>query len=254
MEVGKVTVERVAVDPIGSGNGILVADGAVKDSTIEMPAGNMSIGIVTLGPSTSEIDDVTVDGGGQGILAGPTNIHRAKLIGSSIPLLVQGAPVYIDDSLLVGQNGMIAENDGTGRGGSITALNDTIVAGSNPQAGVTSESTQSNGSADIEIDNSIVQGFAISFATSNSSGGSAALEADSDNFDGTTQGTNITVAGQMPGVPGFVHPGAGDYHLPWNSSLIDAGNTAFVSGIASATDLDGNPRDVPSFTGSSAPL
>jgi hypothetical protein len=254
MEVSKVTVERVAVDPIGSGNGIVVADGAVKDSTIEMPTGSLSIGIVTLGPSTSEIDDVTVDGGGQGILAGPTNIHRAKLIGSSFPLLVQGAAVYIDDSLLVGQNGMIAANDGTGREGSITALNDTIVAGSNPQAGVTSESTQSNGSADIEIDNSIVQGFAISFATSNSSGGSATLEADTDNFDGTTQGTNITVAGQIPGVPGFVNPGAGDYRLPWNSSLIDAGNTAFVSGIASTTDLEGDPRDVPSLTGSSSPL
>ena len=254
LAVGRVTVEHVAVDQIGPGNGILVAAGSVKDSTIEMPAGSMAIGILTLGPSTSEIDDVTVDGGGEGILAGPTNIHRAKLIGSSVPLLVQGAPVYIDDSLLVGQKGVIAENDGAGNEGSITALNDTIVAGSNPEAGVMSESTQSNGSADIEIDDSIVQGFPISFATSNSSGGSATLEAFTDNFDGTTQGTNITVGGHVPGVPGFVNPGAGDYRLAWNSALIDAGDTGFVSGIASPTDLDGNPRDVPSFTGSSSPL
>jgi PKD repeat protein len=250
-----VTIEHVEVDPIGAGNGILVGGATVKDSTIQIPAGSMGVGIASLGPATSEIDDVTVDGGGEGIVGSPTNIRRARLIGSSIPLLVQGGAVYIDDSLLVGQSGIRAQNDGAGHEGSITALNDTIVAeGSSPHAGVTSESTQSPAQADVQISDSIVQGFPTSFETSAVPGGSASLEAFNDNFDGTTQGTSISVAGRISGGPGFVNPGAGDYRLAWNSALIDAGDTGFVSSIASATDLDGNPREVRSSTASSSPL
>lgn len=250
----RVTVEHVAVDPIGSGNGILFGNGTVKDSTIDLPARSMAAGIVELGPSTSEIDDVTVDGGGAGILGGPANIHRARLIGSSIPLIAQGAPVYIDDSLLVGENGIRAQNDGAGNQGSITALNDTIVAaGSSPQVGVKSWSSQSPAQADVQISNSIVRGFPTSFETTAVPGGSATLEAFNDNFDGTTQGTSISVAGQVPGAPGFINPSADDYRLAWNSPLIDAGDTGFVSNLASATDLDGNPREVPAIR-SSSPL
>jgi hypothetical protein len=39
--------------------------------------------------------------------------------------------------------------------------------------------------------------------------------------------------------PGFVNPGAGDYHLASNSPCINSGNNAFVS---AADDLDGNLR------------
>lgn len=46
-------------------------------------------------------------------------------------------------------------------------------------------------------------------------------------------------AGNFDRDPGFVNPGAGDYHLQPNSPCINAGNNAYV---ATTNDFDGNPR------------
>jgi PKD domain len=248
------SVDHVAVDPSGPGSstedGVLLADSTVKDSTVTFQAGDSGAGLLISGSggiTSNEIDDVTVDGGNYGVdaTAGGT-IHRAKLIGNTIPLEVDSAPVYIDDSLLVG-GGLRAEDDQNTEG-SIQAVSDTIVTGSSSGTGVMSASNSSSGT-DITIYNSIIHGFPTSFETA---GTNATIEAANDNYDGTT-GAGISVRRTVTGDPAFVDAGAGDYHLAWNSPLIDAGNTSLENG-ASTTDLDGNPREVPPFTGSTSPL
>jgi PKD repeat protein len=250
IEVDFATLERVAVDPIGAAEGIQMNDAAVKDTTVTLP-GTSGTGILTSGGDaidSNEIDDVTVEGGSIGIRASAgTTIHRAKLIGSSLPLFALAAAAYIDDSLLVGEDGMSAE-ELSNEEGSINALNDTIVAGSNPVVGVESDSSGSGG-ADIQIINSIVHGFPTAFQTS---GSSATLEASFDNTDGAASGSNVSVSDAVAGDPDFVNPGAGDYHLAWNSPLIDASSLSTL-GPSSTTDLDGNPRVV-SYTHASTPV
>jgi PKD domain-containing protein len=249
------SVDHVAVDPNGPGsngeNGIELSASTVKDSTVTLPAGsNGSSLLVTGGDSSSnEIDDVTVNGGGAGLSAtSGATIHRARLIGNRTALVVDSAPIYIDDSLLVG--GIEADNDHDAEG-SILAVNDTIVAGDGSNVGAASVSFLSSGS-DITLYDSIVHGFRTSFETA---GADATIEAANDNYDGTKAeaGSTISLSGRVVGDPAFVDPGAGDYHLAWNSPLIDAGNTGLVSAVSSSTDLDGDPRDVAAIR-SSSPL
>lgn len=246
------SVDHVAVDPSRdaptSEVGVLLRASTVKDSTVTLPAGNRGFGLEIDGGSLSsnEIDDVTVHGGkfGVGSYAGAI-IHRARLIGNTTSLAVDSAPIYIDDSLLVG-GGIQAGNDPDGTEGSVQAVNDTIVSDGTSSVGLASLSASSSGS-DITIYNSIVRGFPISFEAF---GTNAALEAANDNYDGTTSltaarsGATLNVSGTVTGDPAFVNPEGGDYHLAWNSPLIDAGDTGLVGDIASPTDLDGNPRDV----------
>ena len=251
-------VEHVAVEPSGpdtSREDGIVLGGAtmVKDSTVTLPAGSSGSGLVVAGGdfSSNEIDDVTVDGGNYGVIAfSGAVIHGARLIGSAISLVAQSAPVYIDDSLLVGGGVQALDNDGNE--GSVQAVNDTIVSDGRAPAGVSASPTSAAG-ANVTIYNSIVHGFPTSFETG---GPNSTIEAANDAYDSTTLqlGSTITVTGRVMGDPAFVDPGAGDYRLAWNSPLIDAGDTGLLSATSSTTDLGGNPREVRSSAGSSSPL
>jgi PKD repeat protein len=251
------SIDHVAVDPSGPGshgeNGIKLMDSTVKDSTVTLPAGNDGDGLLIYGGSFSsnEIDDVSVDGGATGITADSgAVVHRARLTGNiTASVLVDSAPIYIDDSLLVGTVEVLNSHDAEA---SVQAVNDTIAAGDSSTIGLVSIGGASTVS-DITIYNSIVHGFSTSFETA---GATARITAANDNYDGTTLQVDgvITVAGRVVGDPAFVDPGAGDYRLAWNSPLVEAGDTGLVSAASSATDLDGNPREVPSFTASSSPL
>lgn len=251
------SVDHVAVDPSGPGSrsedGILLSVATVKDSTVTFPAISIGAGLVIDGGSFSsnEIDDVTVDGGDYGVYARfGGEIHRARLIGNATSLEADGAPVYIDDSLLVG--GGVQAVDRSDGEGSLFAVNDTIVAGGSSMIGLESVSVFSR--SDITIYNSIVHGFPTSFETFG--GTTATLAAANDNYDGTIvqSGSTVNVSDTVTGDPAFVDPGAGDYHLAWSSPLIDAGDPGLVSATSSATDLGGNAREVRSSTGSSSPL
>jgi hypothetical protein len=246
---------QVAIEPGAGGSptwGVGLNNATLKDATISLPASSEA-GVVTGAGAAAqnEIDDVKVTGPTYGIYAvGSTTIHRVNVIDSQTSLYVRSAPVYIDDSLLAGGATGIEADDLGGLGeGSVNALNDTIVATRSLQPGVLSHSVTTSGS-DIQIANSIVRGFGVSFEAA---GTAASVEADHDNFDGLALYGGTHVSNQVGGTPDFVDPAAGDYHLAWNSPLIDAGSDAFVSSQASTSDLDRSAREVP-FTHPATPL
>jgi len=222
----------------------------LRNATISMPQ-NGIVGVETAGGTgitSNEIDDVTVEGGEEGIEADAgTTIHRAKLI-TPTPLFVDDFPAYIDDSLLVGAQGIRVQDDPNE--GSVNALNDTIVASGNTGDGVRADS-DGHGGAEVDLTNSIVRGYSTSFAAN---GAQATIVRSSDNYDGTSSGSGLITGGApVLGNPAFVNPGAGDYRLAWDSPLIDASNVSTLGAGSSTTDLDRNPRVV-SYTHASTPV
>lgn len=126
---------------------------------------------------------------------------------------------------------------------SIRALNDTLVAAAGAQTGITSNASSSGGS-DVQILNSIVYGFPYSFETSAASGGVAEINARFDNYDGLSSGSDIFRTPDIGSDPGFVDALGGDYHLAFNSPLIDASSTTNLGSDSPSSDLDSNPRVV----------
>ena len=245
------TANDVAVAPGGSlFIGIRLVNATLRNATISMPQ-NGIVGVETAGGTgitSNEIDDVTVEGGEEGIEADAgTTIHRAKLI-TPTPLFVDDFPAYIDDSLLVGAQGIRVQDDPNE--GSVNALNDTIVASGNTGDGVRADS-DGHGGAEVDLTNSIVRGYSTSFAAN---GAQATIVRSSDNYDGTSSGSGLITGGApVLGNPAFVNPGAGDYRLAWDSPLIDASNVSTLGAGSSTTDLDRNPRVV-SYTHASTPV
>src|SRR6185437_14368359 len=119
--------------------------------------------------------------------------------------------------------------------------NDTLIGSAG--VGVQASSTSTDG-AEIQILNSIVSGFPVSFSTQSQRGGPAAIVAGTDDYDGTIQGSGTASSAGMSAAPGFVNPAGGDYHLAADSPLVDASATTDVGSISSGTDLDGHPRVV----------
>ncbi len=234
-----ITANQPGADDVG------LTGSTLRSSTVFGGSGD---DIYTTGGTSSdpnEVDDVTAEQGGSGVSAnGPTTIHRAKLLVSGNALNVQSAAVYIDDSLLEGTDGIVVQDDPSE--GSVNALNDTLIGAGIPNQGVWALS-HNMGGADVQIFNSIVRGFGTPFLAS---GIGSSIEADHDNFSGSS---SVTVTHAVPGDPEFVNPGAGDFHLESRSPLIDASNVTDLGSISSTIDLDQNPRIV-SVTNGSTPV
>jgi PKD domain len=234
---------EVTANPPGA-DGVWLVGSTLTNSTVLQPGGSGN-DIFTTGGTNSdpnEVDDVTAQEGGGGVEAdGPTTIHRARLIVTGNALNVQSAPVYIDDSLLEGTDGIVASDDPSGA--SVNALNDTLIGRGIPNQGVWANSNNMGG-VDIQIINSIVRFFDTPFLQTGTGG---LIVADHVNYSGTS---TITVSNPVAGDPTFVNLGAGDFHLAANSPLIDASSMQNVGSISSTIDLDGNARVVPVMSAS----
>lgn len=213
----------------------------IGDSTLSSSSVNGTSDAQTgVSATRAELDDDTIKSGEYGIRAiGFTTIHRTRVDAQWGVSDVTGA-VYIDDSLITAGLVGLSAQDGLGEG-SINALNDTLIGSAG--IGVQASSTGTDG-AEIQILNSIVSGFPISFSTQSQRGGPAAIVAGTDDYDGTIQGSGTASSDGMSATPGFVNPAGGDYHLKADSPLVDASATTDVGSISSATDLDGHPRVV----------
>ena len=250
LEMNGGAADDIAVEMSGSlAGGVDLANARLESATIALPQTGTA-GVVTSSGSnidSNQIDDVTVQGGSEGVEADAgTTIRRAKLLDTATPLFVSSVPAYIEDSLLIGSTGIHVQDDPTE--GSVNALNDTIVAAGSPTDGVETFS-DGNGDTDAQIINTIVRGFQTSFLTS---GANATIEGLDDNYDGPTSGSGVNLGATVPGNPDFVNPGAGDYRLAWNSPLIDSSSTTTL-GSSSTIDLDGQSRVV-SYTHASTPV
>lgn len=241
----------------------VVDDGPVQATGVELQAatlasstvtatGNASDGVEVISPvdgigaaTTSELDDDTVDAANNGVKTfAAVTVHRTRL-SAAYGVSSDSGAAYVDDSLIRATGaGLVSADDavvgpGSPAEGSINALNDTLVAASGAPVGVIAQGDGSQGS-DIQILNSIIHGFTHAFVTTAQSGDQATIETGTDNYDGDTIG--VTAAASIGGDPGFVNAAAGDYHLRWNSPLIDRSTTTNVGSLSSTTDLDGNPR------------
>ena len=147
---------------------------------------------------------------------------------------------------------------------------DTFVAGSTSggaaagwAVAVNAQGSSGIEHATAEIDSSVGVGFPAAGGSNGgnvtcykggSGAGAVSIGYSSFNFTGMTgPGGSITPAcptptltsnedqgGSSPVLPTFVNAGTGDYHLPFNSPLVDAGDPSLTGG----TDLAGNPRVV----------
>ena len=213
----------------------------IGDSTLSSSSVNGTSDATTgVSATRAELDDDTIKSGAYGIRAiGFTTIHRTTIDAQWGVADVAGA-VYIDDSLVkAGLVGLSAQDSLDE--GSINALNDTLIGSTG--IGVQASSTTTNG-AEVQLVNSIVSGFPISFDTQSRRGGAAMIVAGIDDYDGSIEGSGVASSALVSTAPGFVNPAAGDYHLASDSPLIDASATADLGSLSSTTDRDGNPRAV----------
>ena len=213
----------------------------IGDSTLSSSSVNGTSDATTgVSATRAELEDDTIKSGAYGIRAiGFTTIHRTSVDAQWGVSDVTGA-VYIDDSLVKAALVGLSAQDSLGEG-SINALNDTLIGSAG--IGVQASSTSTDG-AEVQILNSIVSGFPVSFSTQSQRGGPATIIASTDDYDGTIQDSGVVSSGLVSTTPGFVNPAAGDYHLAPDSPLVDASATTDVGSISSTTDLDGHPRVV----------
>lgn len=238
--------------------GIALGAGTVSKSTvtgaqdgIEVGSGNGSVATIAatrITGATSEDVEMT-DGGTLNLVD--------SLLELGTPCGGGCAGVYVTDGSVLSGESDLAKID-----------QDTFVAGTTSggaSAGwaVTVAGHGSSQSATAEIDSSVGVGFLAAGVGAGgnvecyeTSGGSSAVSIgySSFNFTGMTGSSgSITPAcpaptltsnqnqgGSSPVLPGFVNAAAGDYHLTYNSPLIDAGDPTLTAG----TDFDGKPRVV----------
>jgi hypothetical protein len=234
--------------------GIGLDGGTIAGSTIKgaqtgiEAGGNATITRTAISGATDE--DVTMSDGG-------TLELTSSLLELGTPCGGGCAGVYVTDDTNPSHEVDLANID-----------QDTIVAGSTSGGAAAGWAVAVNGegntnSATAEIDSSVGVGFPAPGGGSGGNvecykgtGGTGAVSIgySSFNFTGMTGASgSITPAcptptltsnedqgGPSPVAPVFVNAGADDYHLPYNSPLVDAGDPSLSGG----TDLDGNARVV----------
>jgi hypothetical protein len=225
--------------------------GTLTDSTIvaAQPFGNQGTGVRSTGTATLERDTITAQIGVRAE-AGALTAHDLRVTFGYLGVASEGAGTQatLDDGLLtatpdaVAPIGLLAEG-----GGDVAARSATILASAthgagaevNPAAGTTSS---------VTLQNSIVRGFPSSVIRTGGTGPGTASNLTLGNDDLTlpsdsgvpgtyTPNTNVDVD------PAFVDPANGDYHLRWDSPVIDAGGVCQTL-CQTVPDLDGLTRPI----------
>jgi hypothetical protein len=220
----------------GNQVGAELVEGALSSSSVSAPG---AFAAVATKNAQVDLSDDTIDAADAwGIYTdGPTTIHRAT-VSAQYGLRDRGGPAYIDDSLIIAQYGLYAEDFADAA--SINALNDTVVAAPGASVGVAAAAQRQG--ADVQVFNSIVRGFPSSFETIG--GGPASVEGGEDNYDGQRSGSGVQIGDSIGSDPRFIDAASGDYRLASDSPLIDASSMENVGSASSTSDLDGNPRVV----------
>jgi hypothetical protein len=247
--------------------GILDHTGAtVSAATITLPLSSsegvsMSSGSGTLTDST--IQAGAPSGGGTGVaFSGPSipfTFTRDRIAAGTV-ITGDGGIAEVDDSVLLpvgpGAIGLQAANfnsPGTNSVKTINAKRDTIVGdGSSNQIATYSYGGQFSGggsnNSTINLDSTVINAVTHPlYRTVAFAGSTADITATYVNHDPTGDvssgsGGSTTQSHALNVPPGFVNAAGGDYHLLYNSALVDTGNPAALP--PGTTDLEGNPRPV----------
>ena len=237
----------------GGPAGVEFQTGTLQHSTVSVP--------LTLGGAAA----VRVNDGQSGTIADSTLSGYYGIYGdaSSTPTTItalrdriqggDGASIYTratsltaDDSLIqTNQTGVHTFSNATLDGTS--TLRNVTIAG-DPVYGLYDESTTSGRTATINLDSSIIdtEFFSIFRDGGGPSGGTANVATNYSNypdFTGSTLGSagSLTETSVMRVDPMFVDSAGQDFHLRFDSPLLDQGNPTNSGG---STDLDGLPRVV----------
>ncbi len=243
----------------GSTVGIQTGASTVSDAIVTGAAVGIQAGVGS--GTTTTIDDTRITGSTtQDIeMAGGGTLNvTSSLLQLGSPCNAACAGVYVT-----------TDNNDSGETDLVHLNQDTLVAGSTSggaAAGwaVIVGAEESNESATAEIDSSVGVGFPTDTGSNggdvecyegNGGAGAVSIGYSSFDFAGMTgSGGSITRSGcptptftlnenqggSSPVVPVFVNAAAGDYNLPYNSPLVDAGDPALTGGL----DLAGHPRVV----------
>ncbi len=254
MTGGTVREVDVTSDPAiafgGTGVGLNAA--TLRNSHVEMTSDDPGyVNGVNVGASgSSEIDDSTISSPYQGVTSnGALTIHRARISGF-YGVGEEGAALTIDDSLVIttplGPNptpfGLLV---GTTYGpqASANVQNTTIVNAASGGYGIDADTEGPNSGTEIDLNNSIVWGFGTTYIARHQQDQGTSYATVIPAHDDVNGDTNGISGSDMRSVdPDFVDAAHGDYHLRFDSPLIDVSSFTFPT--ESSTDLDGNPRTV----------
>jgi hypothetical protein len=265
---GSILITNVDVTGPGSTNskGFYLSSSAptVQSSSVSLAhaaSGNDSVGVMAMSATNIAVRDTTI--------AARTGITLSHLQAAKIQRAAIRAPQgvqLIDAPAAVISSSLIAPSalaDGETNGFSVASLvddgtaptdiapaplisNSTLIgAAGTSSTGVVAGVPTGSGSAEVDIDSSVIFGHDTAVATSNGSG-SALVSATYSRYAGPVDAgfTAGTATAQISSDPGFANAGGGDFNLQRTSGLIDAGNPGALPNDASPSDINGAPRVV----------
>jgi hypothetical protein len=266
-------VSVVAATGATEAAGVELAASSSFSGTIDLRAGSAPGADDLTTEGNDSVTDSVIEGGGYGIYASGTLAVSATRILGIVGVDVEatgGSDVTVKDSLLTlgspctaGCLALYAVDSNSDPGDTLVATQDTLVAGTTAMgqpAGSLAEgntATYASETTQVTLDSTVAVDFP---ATGSSEGlglecfgpGTSGLTViySSVNFDNIASNgctshffadnENQGSVANTPLLPVFVNAAAGDYHIPYTSPLVDAGDPSLVGG----TDLDGNPRVV----------
>jgi hypothetical protein len=234
----------------GATTGVEAAGGTITNSTIIAATGidNNSTDLTVTASRITAATDISDGGGGIATV-------KNSLLENPTPCDAGCTAIYV-----------VASNSNSGEDDEVVADQDTLVAGKT-SGGVAAGSPavvsvpiqNPDATATIDIDSSVGVGFPSASGDGNgldcaTTYGEEQLTVEYSSFDFDNQSgpeadcdeTNFShnqnqgTVGNTPVLPTFVNAAAGDFNLPFNSPLRDAGDPNLSGG----TDLAGNPRVV----------
>jgi hypothetical protein len=270
-----VSIERVTVTTGGSATdafGIIVPKGGtVSEATVSMPSSNSgTIGITNFGNSAS---DLVVERSAIAAtkpvtyaneLSGELDLSTSTILPESFSygVEVQSGNARISSSLIdlgsstntvgIGAENLNNNNDPI----NADADHVTIVGGGANTIGIRAQgnSTAAGENSTLDLTNSVISGPAKTLFVGADNGETATITTNYSNYvppagadvdsdldnAGATGTATLTESNRTNLAPGFVNPGAGNYHLAPGSQLIDIGDP--LAPPVGSLDIDGDPR------------
>jgi chitodextrinase len=207
--------------------------GAVTDSKVDAPNGIGVVGTATDG----EVQRSTLKTQ-LGAVAGSGHLDVSDTL---VDIRSKNTPsIGLFASTSAGVNGTTATVD---------AERVTVIGSNQPaldSVGFAAEADGQGKTGAVSVKDSVISGFATSFARQGKNSGQANISTDRsvyvDNIDPslTTGSGSVSETNRVSLSPHFVNPAADDFHLAPGSPLIDAGTPGDLP--ADALDRDGKPR------------
>lgn len=252
------TINSVDLRAVGLASMGLVAQGDVAASFVHVSAtgdegvavwqldGNLTLSDATIAVSGAQRYAIEVEGP-------HADIARVSVNGASTAIKATfGAAATVRDSLLVlpdevGARGLTAGDNNSSSAFTTTIAADRVTLVGAPgklQRGADVDADSGGDDFEVVLRNSVLVGFDTPLRCSGP--GTGVVWADYSSLPQSPDSSKCSSGGairthEVAGTPRFVDAGAGDYRLPWDSPLVDAGGPSL---LGPDTDLAGYPRPV----------